>query len=84
MAKTRKQTMLEGIGIDHLYLAVSDPARSADFYDRVPIDTPEFRKSASRWAARRHPEYTADSWATYFSDPDGIRLEIVNYRRERR
>lgn len=29
-------------------------------------------------------EYAPDYWATYFSDPDGIRLEITNYRLERR
>lgn len=31
-----------------------------------------------------HPEYAEDYWAVYFADPDGIRLEITNYRRERR
>lgn len=30
------------------------------------------------------PEYAPDYWATYFSDPDGIRLEVTNYRLERR
>lgn len=33
---------------------------------------------------RCYPEYAPDYWATYFSDPDGIRLEITNYRAERR
>jgi catechol 2,3-dioxygenase-like lactoylglutathione lyase family enzyme len=31
-----------------------------------------------------YPEYAPDYWATYFTDPDGIRLEVTNYRRERR
>lgn len=34
--------------------------------------------------ARLHPEYAPDYWATHFRDPDGIRLEITNYRQERR
>jgi len=31
-----------------------------------------------------HAQYAPDYWATYFSDPDGLRLEITNYRQERR
>ncbi len=34
--------------------------------------------------ARNYPEYAPDYWATFFSDPDGIRLEVTNYRQERR
>ena len=34
--------------------------------------------------AKHYPEYAADYWASYFSDPDGIRLEVTNYRAERR
>lgn len=34
--------------------------------------------------AKLHAEYAPDYWATFFSDPDGIRLEITNYREERR
>jgi catechol 2,3-dioxygenase-like lactoylglutathione lyase family enzyme len=30
-----------------------------------------------------HPEYAADYYATFFTDPDGIRLEIVALRRMR-
>jgi catechol 2,3-dioxygenase-like lactoylglutathione lyase family enzyme len=33
---------------------------------------------------RRYPEYAPDYFATFFFDPDGIRLEITNYREERR
>ena len=29
-------------------------------------------------------EYAADYWATFFKDPDEVRLEITNYRQERR
>ena len=31
-----------------------------------------------------YPEYAADYHATFFRDPDGIRLEITNFRAERR
>jgi glyoxylase I family protein len=31
-----------------------------------------------------YPDYAPDYWATYFTDPDGLRLEVTNYRRERR
>lgn len=34
--------------------------------------------------ARNHPDYAPDYWATFFTDPDGIRLEVTNYRQERR
>ena len=34
--------------------------------------------------ARVYPEYAPDYWATFLTDPDGIRLEVTNYRRERR
>lgn len=34
--------------------------------------------------ARLYTEYASDYVATYFSDPDGTRLEITNYRQERR
>lgn len=34
--------------------------------------------------AANYPEYATDYWATFFVDPDGVRLEITNYRQERR
>ena len=34
--------------------------------------------------AHLHPGYAPDYWATFFTDPDGVRLEITNYRAERR
>jgi len=33
---------------------------------------------------RVYPEYAADYYATFFPDPDGIRLEITNFREIRR
>jgi catechol 2,3-dioxygenase-like lactoylglutathione lyase family enzyme len=137
--------MTEVTGIDHIYITVSDLARSEVFYDKVLLTTLEFRKnrftldsephvqyfnrhfgyvlrpshkalahdayapglhhfclrvnsiedvvavSAQLRAAgidateaKNYPEYAPDYWATYFSDPDGIRLEVTNYRQERR
>lgn len=136
---------IELIGIDHIYIAVSDMARAEAFYDSVLIDLFGFRKNrfviggdphvqfynrqfgyvlrpardacahdpyapglhhlclrvdstadvraaaAALRAARidasepaNHPEYASDYWATFFSDPDGLCLEITNFRQERR
>lgn len=33
---------------------------------------------------KRYPEYAPDYFAVFLSDPDGIQLEITNYRQERR
>jgi glyoxylase I family protein len=136
--------MTDITGIDHLYLSVSDMARSEAFYDRAmpPLG---FRKNTFAIAgephvqyynrhfgfvlrpartfathdsyspglhhlclrvdsiddvaavsaqlraagidateASLHPGYAPDYWATSFSDPDGIRLEVTNYRLERK
>jgi catechol 2,3-dioxygenase-like lactoylglutathione lyase family enzyme len=35
-------------------------------------------------APRLYPEYAADYYATFFTDPDGVRLEVTNFRVERR
>ena len=137
--------MPDVIGIDHLYLAVADLARSEAFYDRALVDVLGFRKMAFTLAeaphrqyynrhfgfvlrparsaalapagapglhhfcfrvdsiaevvevaqrlqaagiaatpAACHPGYAPDYWATWFDDPDGVRLEGTNYRQERR
>jgi catechol 2,3-dioxygenase-like lactoylglutathione lyase family enzyme len=137
--------MSEIIGIDHIYLTVSDLDASRHFYDRVMIGALGFRKNelevggdphvqyfnrhfgvvlrparvgarhepyspglhhiclrvdsaddvrsvADRLRAtgidatkpRCYPEYASDYVATFFQDPDGIRLEVTNYRQERR
>ena len=133
----------EVIGIDHIYIAVSDLRRSESFYDRVFLNL-GFRKnsftigdlhiqyynrhfgyvlrparskqdhdsyapglhhlclrveSAADVAqsvrtlraagieasdSKHYPEYAEDYFATFFTDPDGLRLEITNYRQERR
>lgn len=137
--------MIEVTGIDHIYITVSDLARSQAFYDTVMREVLGFRSNsfeirgdrhvqyynrhfgyvirprrgggthdpyspglhhfclrvdsvddvvaaskALRAAgidaseAHLHPGYAPDYWATFFTDPDGVRLEITNYRAERR
>jgi glyoxylase I family protein len=139
------QMPVDVIGIDHIYLAVSDLAGAEAFYDRVMLEVLGFRKGTmpiagephrhyynrhygfsirpARGAARHdpyapglhhfcfrvedeaavhhaavalrahgidatdpryYPEYAPDYFATFFADPDGIRLEITNFREQRR
>ena len=136
--------MPEVIGIDHIYITVSDLEMSERFYD-VVMKVLGFRKNQfaldgekhiqyynhlfgyvlrparsiephNRYAPGLHhfcfrvesgkevreaaallldqnisvsepklyPEYAPDYCAVFFSDPDGIELEITNYRQERR
>lgn len=136
--------MPEIIGIDHIYITVSDMERSEKFYD-VVMGTIGFRKGPFQIGTekhvqyynrhfgfvlrparaanqhnpyapglhhlclrveseeqvkevagmlkergisvsepRRYPEYAPDYFTVFFSDPDGVRLEITNYRQERR
>ncbi|MDD5057548.1 MAG: VOC family protein [Sideroxydans sp.] len=137
--------MAEVTGIDHIYLTVSDLARSEVFYDLVLMDALEFRKNKFTLGGEPHvqyfnrhfgfvlrpihamakhdpyspglhhfclrvdsaaevvavaeqlcsagieaspaklyPQYAPDYTATFFADPDGIQLEVTNYRQERR
>ena len=39
---------------------------------------------ASRWKGRVWPEYAPDYYAVFFSDPDGMRFEVMNYRKGRK
>lgn len=132
-------------GIDHLYLTVSDLARSERYYDAVMVAALGWRKQRfelggephvqyynrhfgvvlrpmrgsarhdpyapglhhfcmrvetpadvhalvdrlqalgiAASAARAYPDYAPDYVATFLVDPDGIRLEVTNYRQERR
>ena len=132
------------IGIDHLYISVSDMTRSERFYDRL-MPLLGFRRNEFVIGGERHvqyynrlfgyvlrpahsgaghdpyapglhhlclrvetiedvtavadalraadihaspprcyPEYAGDYHATFFEDPDGLRLEVTNYRAERR
>lgn len=65
-------------GLHHLCLRVDsadDVAASARLLQAAGIAATE---------PHLHGEYAADYWATFFTDPDGLRLEITNYRQERR
>ena len=136
---------VEVIGIDHVYVAVRDLARSERFYD-VVMPILGFRKNASTIAGDPHihyynrqfgfslrpaksdtpdhdpyapglhhfcfrvddeaaidravrelrsagidmtdpayyPQFAPDYYATFFADPEGVRLEITNFREQRR
>lgn len=136
--------MPDVIGIDHIYIAVSNLERSEQFYDAVMTvlgfrkgrfelngephiqyfnrhfgyvlrpardnhphnpyapglhhfcfrveSEQDVREAADQLKAanipvsepRRYPEYAPDYCAVFFTDPDGMRLEITNYRFERR
>ncbi len=135
---------IEVTAVDHIYVAVTDIARSEAFYDAV-MKLLGFRKGTTPIAGERHlhyfnpvtqytirpakspganhdpyapglhhlcfrvagtaevdeaahqlrglgvdasaprlyPEYADDYYATFFPDPDGLRLEIVAHRRMR-
>ena len=136
--------MAEILGIDHIYIAVSNLPRSEEFYDSV-MSALGFRKNSFTIGEEPHinyfnrqfgfvirparsktphdsyapglhhfcfrveteqhvsaigaqlringietsdpqlyPEYAPDYFACFFSDPDGIRFEVTNYRAERR
>ena len=65
-------------GLHHLCLRVESVADVVAVADKLrSLDV-----EAS--AAKHFPEYAEDYWATFFTDPDGIRLEVTNYRKERR
>jgi len=134
----------EVIGIDHIYITVTDLKRSEQFYDIVMLCL-GFRKSIFQLDGETHihyynrhfsyvlrpardsapydaytpgihhlclrvhgeqdvnetvellekssiavseprlyPQYAPDYYAVYFRDPDGMHLEVTNYRLERR
>ncbi len=137
--------MPDVIGIDHVYIAVTDLLVSERFYDKVLVGILGFRKQTFELNGDPHiqyfnrhfgyvirpagsgvpapvgapglhhlcfrvesiaevqevsrqllgvginaseatpfPEYAPDYWATFFADPDGVELEVTNYRQERR
>ena len=65
-------------GLHHLCFRV-------DSVDDVAAVVAQLRSSGiEATEAKLYPEYATDYWATFFNDPDGIRLEVTNYRLERR
>jgi catechol 2,3-dioxygenase-like lactoylglutathione lyase family enzyme len=65
-------------GLHHFCFRVVDEAavdRAAAELRQAGVDATE---------PRYYPEYAPDYYATFFSDPDGIRLEVTNFREMRR
>jgi catechol 2,3-dioxygenase-like lactoylglutathione lyase family enzyme len=65
-------------GLHHFCFRVEDAAA----VDRVAHALAASGLAAS--APRLYPEYAPDYYATFVSDPDGLRLEVTNFRAERR
>jgi len=65
-------------GLHHLCLRVEAEAD----VDRVASALGQRGILAS--APRYYPQYAPDYYATFFQDPDGIRLEVMNFRQARK
>lgn len=65
-------------GLHHFCLRVDS------IEDVVAVSSRLRAASIAASEAKNYPEYAPDYWATFFSDPDGTRLEVTNYRQERR
>jgi catechol 2,3-dioxygenase-like lactoylglutathione lyase family enzyme len=65
-------------GIHHFCFRVGDERA----VDRAAAELGALGVAAT--APRYYPEYAPDYYATFFTDPDGIRLEITNFRENRR
>jgi glyoxylase I family protein len=66
------------VGLHHFCFRVDSVA------DVVTVAAQLHAANIAASEAQHYPDYAEDYWATYFSDPDGIRLEVTNYRIERR
>lgn len=65
-------------GLHHFCFRVVDEAavdRAAEGLRAAGIDATE---------PRYYPEYDPDYYAAFFADPDGVRLEVANFRERRR
>jgi len=67
-----------GPGLHHLCFRVNDE-QSVDRAARELIAA-----GIDATPPRRYPEYAPDYYATFFTDLDGVRLEITNFRENRR
>ncbi len=65
-------------GLHHLCFRVVDEAA----VDRAARELREAGVEATE--PRHYPEYAPDYYATFFEDPDGIRLEVMHFRELRR
>ncbi|MCP5417822.1 MAG: VOC family protein [Chromatiaceae bacterium] len=77
-AKTSKQAEAGTPGLHHFCFRV-------DSIEEVKSVSEQLRKlGISATEAKNYQEYAPDYWATFFSDPDGVALEVTNFRVERR
>src|SRR5688572_22530653 len=65
------------VGLHHFCFRVEN----AEVIDRVGKEFSERGIECS--APQLYPEYAPDYYAIFFADPDGVELEITNYREER-
>jgi glyoxylase I family protein len=65
-------------GLHHFCFRVETP----DTIDTIAVELGKRNIPCS--APQLYPEYAPDYYAIFFSDPDGLRLEVTNYRQERR
>jgi catechol 2,3-dioxygenase-like lactoylglutathione lyase family enzyme len=65
-------------GLHHICLRVESIADVKDCADKIKKIGIEISEP------QNFIEYAPDYWATYFQDPNGIQLEITNYRQERK
>ena len=65
-------------GLHHLCFRVLDEAA----VDRAASELRETGMEVTE--PRYYPEYGPDYYATFFEDPDGVRLEVMNFRELRR
>jgi catechol 2,3-dioxygenase-like lactoylglutathione lyase family enzyme len=65
-------------GLHHLCLRVDSAEEVAETAARLT------EAGIAVTAPKLYPEYAPDYSAMFFSDPDGVRLEVTNYRLERR
>ena len=77
-ARTRTAHDAYAPGLHHLCWRVDTPDAVADAVSQLR------RAGIEVTAAKRYPQYAPDYVACFLTDPDGIRLEITNYRAERR
>lgn len=77
-AKSTDQFNKYSPGLHHFCFRVED-------IDDVKECAEEIKKAGIQISEpKNYPEYASDYWATSFKDPDGIQLEITNYRQERK
>jgi catechol 2,3-dioxygenase-like lactoylglutathione lyase family enzyme len=77
-ARTRGAHDSYAPGLHHFCFRVED-SRAVDRVARALVAA-----GIAASEPRLHPDYADDYYATFFVDPDGVRLEVTNFRAERR